>query len=94
MGGGIAVLFLGSLLVWLFGLLRLYTAITLVRPGMFWLFRALLSIVLSSVAVVLLWWASIEFHTGWVLGSYSIAMVILSCIAVIVLLFRWIDRRS
>ncbi len=54
MGGGIAVLFLGSFLVWALGLMPFYAAISLMRPGMFWFSRIFLSTVLSSVAVVLL----------------------------------------
>ncbi len=94
MGGGIAVLFLGSVVVWIIGLLPMFTALTLLFPRMFWLVRIVLGGVLSSIAVIIVWWATMAFRSGWIAGTYAIVAVAFTAASIFILLFRGLVQRN
>jgi len=94
MGGGIAVLMLGSILAWMLGCIPFYALLTVVRPQIPWLLRFLLGTIIAAVTVILLWWASIEYRTGWIFGIYTMFMVFATVVSILLLIVRWFMRRS
>jgi hypothetical protein len=94
MGGGIALLFLGTLFAWLVGCIPFYTLLTVSRSHIHWPIRFLLGMFLSGVAVVLLCWASMEYRNGWIFGAYIAFMVLATVVSILGLIVRWFMRRS
>ena len=94
MGGGIAVLMLGTILAWMLGCIPCYALITVVRSSLFWPMRVLLAVFLSALAVILLWWTSIAYRTPWIFGGYTLHMAIANVVAVVLLIVRFFMRRG
>jgi hypothetical protein len=94
MGGGIAVLMLGTILTWMAGCIPFYALVTVLRSRIPWLLRFLLGMFISGVAVVLLWWASFEYRTAWIFGLYTVGMVVATFVSIVMLIVRWFMRRG
>jgi len=94
MGGGIAVLMLGTILTWMAGCIPFYALVTVLWSRIPWLLRFLLGMFISGVALVLLWWASIEYRTAWIFGLYTVGMVLATFVSVVLLIVRWSMRRG
>jgi hypothetical protein len=75
------------------GVIPLYALIMVVRPGIFLPLRILFALLFSAVVVVLLWWASIEYRSGWIFGGYTVFMVVTNVVSVVLLIVRFFMRR-
>lgn len=87
------MLMLGTIFVWMVGCIPFHALLTISRPGIPWLLRFVIGMFLSGVAVVLLWWASMEYRTGWMLGVYAVVMLVANFVSIVGLIARWFMRR-
>lgn len=94
MGGAFAVLMLTTIFAWMVSCLPFHALLTVLWPRIPWLLRFLLGVIIAAVAVVLLWWVSIEYRTGWIFAAYTVLMVIATVVSVVLLIVRWLMRRS
>lgn len=94
MGGAIAVLMLGTIFTWMVSCIPFHVLLTVFRPRIPWLLRFVIGMVISAIVVMLLWWASIEFRTGWVFVAYTVFMIVGTVVSIIFLIVRWFIRRS
>jgi hypothetical protein len=94
MGGGIALLVLGTMLAWMLGCFPFYTLLTLFGARIPWLLRFLVGMFISGVAVVLLWWASMEYRNGWLFAGYTVIMLLANVVSIVLLIVRWFMRRG
>lgn len=94
MGGAFAVLMLATIFAWMVSCLPFHALLTVLWPRIPWLLRFLLGVIIAAVAVVLLWWVSIEYRTGWIFAAYTVLMVIATVVSVVLLIVRWFMRRS
>lgn len=94
MGGGIAFIILGAIFGWMVGCIPFLTVATLLWPHLQIILRILLSLAMSTIALVLVSWASAEFHNGWLFGGYLIIMVLASIAGVLFFVMRWILRKG
>ncbi|MBL0035591.1 MAG: hypothetical protein IPP26_07450 [Flavobacteriales bacterium] len=94
MGGAFAVLMLTTIFAWMVSCLPFHALLTVLWPRIPWLLRFLLGVIIAAVAVVLLWWVSIEYRTGWIFAAYTVLMVIATVVSVVLLIVRWFMRRS
>ena len=94
MGGAFAVLMLTTIFAWMVSCLPFHALLTVLWPRIPWLLRFLLGMIIAAVVVVLLWWVSIEYRTGWIFAAYTVLMVIATVVSVVLLIVRWFMRRS
>ena len=94
MGGAFAVLMLATIFAWMVSCLPFHALLTVLWPRIPWLLRFLPSLLIAAVTVVLLWWVSIEYRTGWIFAAYTVLMVIATVVSVVLLIVRWFMRRS
>lgn len=88
------MLMLTTIFAWMVSCLPFHALLTVLWPRIPWLLRFLLGVIIAAVAVVLLWWVSIEYRTGWIFAAYTVLMVIATVVSVVLLIVRWFMRRS
>ncbi|MFZ1331318.1 MAG: hypothetical protein WAR83_03985, partial [Flavobacteriales bacterium] len=70
MGGGIAFIILGAIFGWMVGCIPFLPVATLLRPQLHITLRLLISLALSTVALLLIIWASVGLHNGKLFALY------------------------
>jgi len=94
MAGGIGIIIVGFMFGWMLGCIPFLTLATLLWPRLQFSRRLLISLVLSTLAMFAVIWASASSHNGRAVGLYVLVMVMASVVGAIFLLVRWVVRKQ
>ena len=82
------MLMLGAMFVWGVSLIPFYAVLTVIMPKRTVAFRLVVSMVLSTIALLVVIGISMDHHNGRVLGLYAVVMLVVSVAAAVGLILR------